>query len=697
VTPPYPERESDSADLAAAPPVEPIASVLPLVKPLAPASAIGSSMGQAHGTWPARAESYTLIAPISPSALGSKSPSAGVWLASCCGGREAAVRIVDLETQTSRDFGRIACEVQRMASLRHANLCELHAAFVKRGELWLVMQLHEAGSCADILRLAAPCGLEETAAAAVLREVCQALSYLHSIGLIHRQLKAAAVLVDAHANVRLSDLSLAGALLEFGERRRARQTYVGAGQVFWSAPEMLEQASGYDAGVDIWALGITAIELITGAPPYMGEPPMKVMLKVLQGEPMPVPDASVHFRALVGACLVRAPTERAPAEKLLELPALAALPANACQTVLLPIVRSLPQLRERRAPPTAVVPRTGMLGMPVRTTSGSRGASACGLRPGSRLAGERWWEEGGGWDFEEEAEEPPAAAPTDAEPVAAGGAKLPAVPGANGGASGSAHGGANGGVRPLLRMEGLCSPNSQNASPPTSPIDSPTGSSTGQRLSVEGTSAGDAAPQRRGTQTSVARKRGFVVRGHDSARVAGARLQSLQQAVVGLLRHAEAQGGAWDVGTRTAEAGGWLDPNANVLAVLPRAVEALAQQNEQLREHNRLLREMKGMLVWPPSRATPCRAGSLMGSRAGSTTDLIERSNEDGGLSGNTTATSSLAEHSSEVGKPWFASSRVPSRPASRPVSPRATLQAPPSAWGRPPDGAQLQSPRLEP
>jgi serine/threonine protein kinase len=114
-----------------------------------------------------------------------------------------------------------------MASLRHANLCELHAAFVSRGELWLVTQLHEAGSCADILRLKAPTGLEEIAAAAVLREVCQALSYLHSIGIIHRQLKAAAVLVDARARVRLSDLSLAGALLEFGERRRARQTFVG--------------------------------------------------------------------------------------------------------------------------------------------------------------------------------------------------------------------------------------------------------------------------------------------------------------------------------------------------------------------------------------------------------------------------------------------------------------------------------------
>jgi hypothetical protein len=402
---------------------------------------------------------------------------------------------------------------------------------------------------------------------------------------------------------------------------------------------MLEQASGYDAGVDIWALGITAFELITGAPPYTGEPPMKVMLKILQGEPLPLPEASAPFRELVAACLVRASAERAPADKLLEFAALTALPPDACESALLPIIGSLPELRERQAqaPQATAAPRgTGLLGLPVRSNSGSKGASTLGSRSGSRRAGERWWEEGGGWDFEEEAEEAliVAAAATGAETAAGGSAKGPAgvkgagvnaggvngagvsgagvngagvnsagvngagVNGANGGADGYAHGGANGGVRP--RCFELRSPSSQHPSPPSSPVDSPNRSSAGQRSSAERFSVGEPAPPRRGgAQGSIARKRGFVVRGQDSARVAGAGLQSLQQSVVGLLRQVEAQGGpalggAWGcdggMGHETAEAGGWPDASANVLAVLPRAVEALAQQNEQLREHNRLLR-----------------------------------------------------------------------------------------------------------
>ncbi|EOD41571.1 hypothetical protein EMIHUDRAFT_45585, partial [Emiliania huxleyi CCMP1516] len=217
-----------------------------------------------------------------------------------------------------------------MTSLRHANLCELHAAFVSRGELWLVLQLHEAGSCADILRLSAPSGLGERAALAVVREACRALSYLHSLDLIHRGLKAAALLVDAAARVRLSDFGLAGALVEFGERRRKRETFVGAGQVYWLSPEMLEQTAGHDAGVDVWALGITAIELCSGEPPHAGEPPMKVMLRVLQGEPPQLARASGPVAALLSACLCKRTADRSSANELLELPALSELPERAC-------------------------------------------------------------------------------------------------------------------------------------------------------------------------------------------------------------------------------------------------------------------------------------------------------------------------------------------------------------------------------
>ncbi len=84
-----------------------------------------------------------------------------------------------------------------MAQLSHANLAQLHAAFVSRGELWLVKQYHAAGSCRDVMRFAFPGGLEEVVVLTVLREVVLGLDYLHSHGTIHRHLKSSNILIDA--------------------------------------------------------------------------------------------------------------------------------------------------------------------------------------------------------------------------------------------------------------------------------------------------------------------------------------------------------------------------------------------------------------------------------------------------------------------------------------------------------------------
>ena len=137
-----------------------------------------------------------------------------------------------------------------MAQLSHPNLARLHAAFVSRGELWLVMQLHAAGSCFDVMRQARPGGFDEAAVLAILREVVAGLDYLHSQGTMHRHLKSSNILLCADGAVRLTDFGLSGTLFEGGERRANLQTFVGS--PCWMAPEVLEQSLGYDASADVW-------------------------------------------------------------------------------------------------------------------------------------------------------------------------------------------------------------------------------------------------------------------------------------------------------------------------------------------------------------------------------------------------------------------------------------------------------------
>lgn len=213
-------------------------------------------------------------------------------------GVTVAVKRVDLETQTS--LKKVQVEVAAMRQLQHPNLVPLHAAFVTRGELWLVLEYHSFGSCADIMRWSRPHGLEEGAVAAVVCSACRGLSYLHANGTLHRQLKSSNILVDAHGDVRLTDFGLSGNLFVGGERRSRLGTFVGTPE--WMAPEVLEQASGYSSSADVWSLGITIIELCTGNSPYAGLPPLKVMLQVSAAPGMSV--ALAFLPSILGAaCL----------------------------------------------------------------------------------------------------------------------------------------------------------------------------------------------------------------------------------------------------------------------------------------------------------------------------------------------------------------------------------------------------------
>ena len=120
--------------------------------------------------WPSDAASYSRGEQIG----GGKNRS--VWAASCTAHEppaSVALKIVDLDKQSSQTILRLQEEVQRLGQLSHANIVTLHTAFVSRGELWLVMQMHAAGSCADVMRFWGH-PFEEPAIFGVLREVSPA-------------------------------------------------------------------------------------------------------------------------------------------------------------------------------------------------------------------------------------------------------------------------------------------------------------------------------------------------------------------------------------------------------------------------------------------------------------------------------------------------------------------------------------------
>lgn len=121
----------------------------------------------------------------------------------------------------------------------------------------------------------------------------------------------------------LSDYGMMGWMVEGGWERKQRQTFIGT--PCWMAPEVMEQASGYDYKADIWSLGITAIEIAQGMVPYYNAAPMKVLLMTLQNPPPTVDSGngatfSEEYKNFVATCLQKDPTQRPSSSQLLAHP-----------------------------------------------------------------------------------------------------------------------------------------------------------------------------------------------------------------------------------------------------------------------------------------------------------------------------------------------------------------------------------------
>ncbi|XP_017051595.1 mitogen-activated protein kinase kinase kinase kinase 5 isoform X5 [Drosophila ficusphila] len=230
----------------------------------------------------------------------------------------AAIKVIKLEP--SDDIQIIQQEIIMMRDCRHPNIIAYYGSYLRRDKLWICMEFCGGGSLQDIYQVTGP--LTEVQIAYMCRETLKGLEYLHSMGKMHRDIKGANILLTEYGDVKLADFGVSAQITATINKRKS---FIGT--PYWMAPEVaaVERKGGYNQLCDIWACGITAIELAELQPPMFDLHPMRALFLMSKSgfKPPTLNNKdkwSPTFHNFIKTALTKNPKKRPTAERLLQHP-----------------------------------------------------------------------------------------------------------------------------------------------------------------------------------------------------------------------------------------------------------------------------------------------------------------------------------------------------------------------------------------
>ncbi|XP_061574837.1 MAP/microtubule affinity-regulating kinase 4 isoform X2 [Cololabis saira] len=225
-------------------------------------------------------------------------------------GREVAIKIIDKLQLNPTSLQKLFREVRIMKTLHHPNIVQLFEVIETEKTLYLVMEYASGGEVFDYL--VAHGRMKEKEARAKFRQIVSAVHYCHQKNIVHRDLKAENLLLDADSNIKIADFGFSN---EFTEGSKL-DTFCGSPP--YAAPELF-QGKKYDGPeVDVWSLGVILYTLVSGSLPFDGQNLKELRERVLRGKYRVPFYMSTDCEGILRRFLVMNPAKRCSLEQIMK-------------------------------------------------------------------------------------------------------------------------------------------------------------------------------------------------------------------------------------------------------------------------------------------------------------------------------------------------------------------------------------------
>ncbi|XP_026853474.1 MAP/microtubule affinity-regulating kinase 4 isoform X3 [Electrophorus electricus] len=225
-------------------------------------------------------------------------------------GREVAIKIIDKTQLNPTSLQKLFREVRLMKGLNHPNIVQLFEVIETEKTLYLIMEYASGGEVFDYL--VAHGRMKEKEARAKFRQIVSAVHYCHQKSIVHRDLKAENLLLDADSNIKIADFGFSN---EFTVGSKL-DTFCGSPP--YAAPELF-QGKKYDGPeVDVWSLGVILYTLVSGSLPFDGQNLKELRERVLRGKYRVPFYMSTDCEGILRRFLVLNPSKRCSLEQIMK-------------------------------------------------------------------------------------------------------------------------------------------------------------------------------------------------------------------------------------------------------------------------------------------------------------------------------------------------------------------------------------------